>query len=191
MQQTLVVMVKLPRVGQVKTRLGRDIGHVLAAWWFRHQVAGLLRRLRDPRWQIVLAVAPDADGLRCRVWPADLPRRPQGRGDLGARMARALRSVVGPVCLIGADIPAVRPVHLSRAFAELRRHDVVLGPATDGGFWLIGCAPQRGLPPGAFDKVLWSTEQALSGTLATLSDRRVALVDTLSDVDTAADLPKV
>ena len=57
MRRTLVIMVKEPRPGRVKTRLGRDIGMVGAAWWFRHQTRSLIRRLRDPRWQIVLAVA--------------------------------------------------------------------------------------------------------------------------------------
>ena len=74
-------MLKEPRPGRVKTRLGRDIGMIGAAWWFRHQVAGLLRRLDDPRWHLVLAVAPDHAGLTSRVWPAHLPRIPQGPGD--------------------------------------------------------------------------------------------------------------
>ena len=75
-------MLKEPRPGRVKTRLGRDIGMGAAAWWFRHQTGRLLRRLEDPRWQLILAVAPDRDGLQSRVWPAHLPRLPQGGGDL-------------------------------------------------------------------------------------------------------------
>ncbi|WP_428927186.1 TIGR04282 family arsenosugar biosynthesis glycosyltransferase [Marinibacterium sp. SX1] len=184
----LVVMLKVPRPGRVKTRLGRDIGQVAAAWWFRHQVAGLLRRLRDPRWDIVLAVAPDAEGLAARVWPADLARRAQGRGDLGARMARQLRAAPGPVCLVGGDIPGMTRAHVARAFRALGAADAVLGPAPDGGFWLIGLSPRRAPPPGLFDGARWSTAHALEDTLKSLADRRVALVDTLRDVDTAADL---
>ncbi|MGR3802757.1 TIGR04282 family arsenosugar biosynthesis glycosyltransferase [Marinibacterium profundimaris] len=181
-------MVKLPRPGRVKTRLARDIGRVPATWWFRHQVARLLRRLRDPRWDIVLAVAPDAEGLRARAWPADLPRRAQGRGDLGARMARQLRAAPGPVCLVGADIPGITRAHVARAFRALRSNDMVFGPAPDGGYWLIGRSA-RPLPPGLFAGVRWSTEHALADTLRTLPDRRVALVDTLADVDEGSDLP--
>jgi len=55
-------MVKEPRPGRVKSRLGRDIGMVAAAWWFRHQVKRLLRAVEDPRWQVVLAVSPDNAG---------------------------------------------------------------------------------------------------------------------------------
>ena len=78
MRRYLIVMVKEPRPGRVKSRLGRDIGMVAAAWWFRHQVARLLRDVEDPRWQVVLAVSPDHAGLNSRVWPAHLPRVAQG-----------------------------------------------------------------------------------------------------------------
>ena len=116
---TLIVMLKVPRAGRVKTRLGQDIGTTAAAWWFRHQTARLLRRLRDPRWTIVLAVTPDREGQTSRVWPADLPRIPQGRGDLGTRMRRCLMATRGPAVLIGGDIPGVAPTHIARAFKAL------------------------------------------------------------------------
>lgn len=190
MRQTLVVMLKVPRPGRVKTRLGAGIGAVPAAWWFRHQVAQLLRRLRDPRWEIVLAVAPDAEGLRARVWPADLRRSPQGRGDLGARMSRQLRAGLahGPTCLIGADIPGITRAHIARAFHALGSQDAVFGPAPDGGYWLVGLSPRRTPPPDLFQNARWSSAHALADSRATLPDRRIALIDTLSDIDTAADL---
>ena len=189
MRQRLVVMVKEPRPGRVKTRLGRDIEMTTAAWWFRHQTRSLLRRLRDPRWDLVLAVAPDAEGLRSRVWPGDLARIPQGRGNLGDRMARALALPgPGPVCVIGADIPGINRTRIARAFAELGRNEAVFGPAPDGGYWLIGLARRRPAPPALFHRVRWSTEYALADTLATLPGLRTAFVDSLADVDTAGDL---
>jgi rSAM/selenodomain-associated transferase 1 len=185
MRPLLIVMVKEPRPGRVKTRLGRDIGMTAAAWWFRHSVAGLLRRVGDPRWQVALAVSPDGEGLASRVWPSGLLRLPQGKGDLGARMGRLLRVSPGPVCVIGADIPGVSRGHVARAFDGLRGHDLVFGPACDGGFWLVGA----GLVPGRlFAGVRWSTEHALTDAVASVPGARVALVDTLRDVDTLADL---
>ncbi|WP_094022363.1 TIGR04282 family arsenosugar biosynthesis glycosyltransferase [Maliponia aquimaris] len=182
-------MLKVPRPGRVKTRLARDIGSTTAAWWFRHQVTRLLRRLRDPRWRIVLAVAPDREGLTSRIWPAGLPRLPQGPGDLGQRMARALRAAPpGPVCLIGADIPGVTRAHIARAFAALGAAEAVFGPAPDGGYWLVGLRNASRVPNSLFDGVRWSSEQALSDTLASIPGTRVALVDVLHDVDTAEDL---
>ena len=189
MRRTLVVMLKEPRVGRVKTRLGRDIGMVAAAWWFRHQVRRLLRRLDDPRWDLVLAVAPDRAGMTSRVWPGHLPRIPQGRGDLGARMARAVRHAPsGPVCVIGGDIPGITAAHIAQAFAALGSHDAVFGPAPDGGYWLIGLRRVRAVPPHLFAAVRWSTAHALADTQATLRDHRIARVATLRDVDTVADL---
>ena len=188
MRPTLVVMLKEPRAGRVKTRLGRDIGMVGAAWWFRHQVRALLREVEDPRWNLVLAVAPDHAGLVARVWPAHLPRVAQGPGDLGARMGRLMRCLPpGPVAIIGGDIPGVRKAHVARAFAALGRNAAVFGPAPDGGFWLVGLKRLQ-VPATLFDGVRWSSAHTLSDSIASLPGARIALVDTLRDVDTAADL---
>ncbi|MET4128268.1 TIGR04282 family arsenosugar biosynthesis glycosyltransferase [Roseovarius sp. MBR-6] len=186
---TLVVMVKEPRPGRVKTRLGRDLGMTAAAWWFRHQVARLLRRIEDPRWRLILAVSPDRAGLTSRVWPAHLPRVPQGAGDLGDRMGRLFRSLPpGPVCIIGADIPGIERHHIARAFASLGRHDAVIGPAPDGGYWLIGLRRTAAVPARLFEGVRWSGPHARTDTLRSLGPARVALTDTLRDVDEARDL---
>lgn len=189
MQRTLVVMVKVPRPGQVKTRLGREIGMVPAAWWFRHQMKRLIVRLRDPRWHLALAVDPLALGMRTRVWPHDLERLPQGRGDLGHRMKRQFRlPAKGPVCVIGADIPGVSKAHISRAFEILGNHEAVVGPATDGGYWLVGLKRVAAVPNFIFENVRWSGPNALSDTIATLACRRFGYADTLQDVDSAHDL---
>lgn len=189
MKRTLVVMLKEPRTGRVKTRLGRDIGMVAAAWWFRHQVHGLLRRIEDPRWDLVLAVSPDRAGMLSRVWPPHLARMPQGHGDLGARMSRVLRHAPrGPVCVIGGDIPGITAPRIGEAFAALGAHDAVFGPARDGGYWLIGLRRVRATPSALFAGVRWSSEHALADSIATLRDHRIARITTLRDVDTAADL---
>ena len=179
-------MVKSPVAGRVKTRLARDIGPVAAAWWYRHQVTRLLRRLRDPRWRLVLAVAPDR-AVGAAHWPEDIPRVMQGQGDLGARMARLLR-FGGPVVVIGSDIPAVDKPHIWRAFRALGGADTVFGPAEDGGFWLVGAGGVRALPPGLFREVRWSGPHALSDSIRTSKGASVAYADTLRDVDTLADL---
>ncbi len=182
-------MVKEPVAGRVKTRLGRDIGMVQAAWWFRRQSQRLIRAVADPRWRLVLAVSPDRTGLMSRFWPGHVPRVPQGSGNLGDRMGRMLRSMpTGPVCVIGADIPRIDRTQISHAFAALGAHDVVFGPAEDGGYWLIGAKRRRALPPDLFAGVRWSTKFALTDTLATVGDARVAQVATLADIDTKQDL---
>lgn len=180
-------MLKVPRPGRVKTRLGRSIGMTSAAWWFRHQTAGLIRRLRDPRWHIVLAVTPDREGLQYRAWPGDLRRIPQGSGNLGARMARVLRATPGPTVLIGADIPGVTRTHIVRGFEALGSSPSAIGPATDGGYWCIALRHPALAPARIFHGVRWSTESALDDTLRTLP-QPVARLAQLADVDTASDL---
>ena len=179
-------MVKEPRAGRVKTRLGREIGMVTAARWYRQQVTGLLRRLRDPRWQLVLSVAPDA-ACQSRVWPDDLLRMPQGRGDLGHRMRHALSGFTGPVVLIGSDIPGVTRSHVADAFAELRAAKSVIGPARDGGFWLIGLANGAAATRSMFKGARWSHPETLEDVLPTLP-KPVGKAATMRDVDTASDL---
>jgi len=189
MKPTLVVMVKEPHPGRVKTRLGRDIGMTAAAWWFRHQTRKLLNRLEDPRWTVLLAVSPDREGLNSRIWPVHLPRVAQGRGDLGDRMGRLFQGLPhGPVAIIGADIPEISKSHIAEAFRALGNHDAVFGPAPDGGYWLIGLKRSRAVSSTLFQGVRWSTEHALADTKASIPTLRTAHIATLQDIDTVADL---
>lgn len=186
MKPTLVVMVKLPVAGRVKTRLGREIGMVPAAWWARHRIGRIGRDLTDRRWRLVLAVAPDAAVPSAALPP--LPRLAQGSGDLGDRMARVFRALPGPVLIVGADIPGITRGHVAAGFRALGAHDAVIGPAPDGGYWAIGLKQRRALPPGLFAGVRWSSEHAFRDTLVTLSGLRTAFLPELADVDCAADL---
>jgi len=185
----LVVMVKEPHPGRVKTRLGKSIGHTRAAWWFRHQTRSLLRRIEDPRWETVLAVSPDVEGLSSRVWPAHLPRVPQGHGDLGDRMGRLFREMPGgPMCIVGADIPGINRPAIAQAFQALGDSQSVFGPAPDGGYWLVGFKRVCALPPTLFHGVRWSTEHALADTRASIPGMTTSLIRELKDVDEVGDL---
>lgn len=181
----LIIMVKQPRPGRVKTRLGQGIGMIDATWWYRHHVAQMARRLRDPRWTLVAGYAPKTS--RLVVGPQDI-KIWQGTGDLGRRMTRVLRQAPPKSVLIGSDIAGLERHHVARAIAALGSHDSVLGPSPDGGFWLIGARHPRRLGPHVLDGPRWSTQHALADTHARLPGR-VALVDTLNDVDTVDDLP--
>lgn len=187
MRQTLIIMVKAPVMGRAKTRLARQIGGVEALRFYRSAMAALLRRVgRDPRWRTILAVDPPR-ACRARVWPAGLDRAPQCRGDLGARMLDQFgKAAHGPAVLIGSDIPGVAARHIAAAFEHLRRHDAVFGPAEDGGYWLVGLSAGH-RPAKAFEGVRWSSAHALADSRASLGGSRIALVETLFDVDEAAD----
>jgi rSAM/selenodomain-associated transferase 1 len=186
MRRVLIIFAKAPELGRVKSRLARGIGPAAALGFYRRTLAAVARRLAaDRRWQTVLAVTPDRAALPGRRWPRRLVRRPQGGGDLGARMARAFRAAPkGQIVIVGADIPEIGVAHVAHAFAALGSADIVLGPASDGGYWLIG-AKGAARAADMFAQVRWSTEHALADTRANLSGRRVALVDVLDDVDDA------
>ena len=169
----LILFLKAPRLGAVKTRLGASIGS-LAAWRFYNaMLTRLWRRFaQEQRWRTVLAVSPDQGAAR---WPPGLARQAQGRGELGRRMARAMMAGNGSVVLVGGDIPDLSARHIAQAMQALKHADAVFGPADDGGFWL-------------FHGVRWSSPQTLTDTLANLpATARVVQLETLSDVDTRDD----
>ncbi len=188
----LVMMVKAPKAGRAKTRLARDVGKARAAGFYRHATSTLVNRLgNDRRWEMVLAVDP-VSALHQEwgsVWPPHLQRVTQGQGDLGDRMGLMVSSMPpGPVVIIGSDSPHVSTSLIAEAFARLGRDDVVLGPAPDGGYWLIGFRRTR-TAPRLFEGVRWSTEYTLDDTLATLpEDYRVSQLPVLEDVDEGVDL---
>jgi len=127
-----------------------------------------------------------------RQWlGSDLFFRPQGAGDLGERMARAFRGAfecdAARVVLVGTDCPGLTEGLLGDAFESLRHTDLVLGPARDGGYYLIGL---RKTTPGLFTGVPWGTEKVLERTkeIADGLGLSVRLLDLLDDVDRPEDL---
>jgi uncharacterized protein len=182
----LVVMAKAPAAGAVKTRLARALGVANATRFARQSTAALLQRLApDPRWQTILAVTPDvAVGSHC--WPRGILRVRQGNGDLGRRMQRLMDMLPpGPVAIIGTDVPSVTPAHIAPAFRALGHCEAVFGRALDGGYWLVGMR-RRPRVLEAFANVRWSSEHALSDTLANLPHAPVGFIATLPDVDEAS-----
>jgi hypothetical protein len=175
-----VIFARRPRLGVGKRRLAADVGDVEAVRFARHALDRLTRTLgRDPRWRLWLAVAPD----RPLDWVRTGTPVPQGGGDLGERLTRVIRSLPpGPVVILGSDTPTVTRTDVAAAFRSLGSSRAVFGPATDGGYWLIGLrrGPGEALP---FEGVRWSTSDALSDTLANLEGSAVAILREQEDVD--------
>ena len=122
-----------------------------------------------------------------RCFPAGLERIPQGGGDLGQRMRNALVATLGPSLLIGSDIPRVTRNHIAKGFRALGEARTVIGPAKDGGFWLVGLKHPAKAPKTLFVGIRWSHPETLADTLPSLP-HPVAQIDMLADVDTARDL---
>jgi len=183
----LVIFAKAPMLGRVKQRLAAGVGALAALRFQRNNTARLLRRVAfDRRWRCWLALTPDRYASGPRLWHVPCIRITQGGGDLGQRMARAFaRLPTGPVIVIGSDIPAITRDHIAAAFRLLGDHDLVFGPARDGGYWLVG-ARRHPLPRNLFGAVRWSSAHALADTVANVPRRlRVGIAATLDDVDDA------
>lgn len=193
MNRHLVIFARAPQFGRVKRRLAREVGAAEAMRFYRMTLDRQIATLsRDPRWTVWLFVTPDNEASHA-AWRGTVPPgrvRPQGHGDLGRRMLLPFRTLpAGPVVLVGSDIPAMRPLHIARAFRLLGRHDLIFGPASDGGFWLVGSRRIRPMPHGMFANVRWSSARTLIDTRANLPAAiSVGEADTLDDVDTADDL---
>jgi rSAM/selenodomain-associated transferase 1 len=183
MTDTVYVFARAPRLGMVKRRLASGIGALAALRWYRGTLAAALRRLAaDRRFRVVVAVTPDRSG---GPWLHGLPRIGQGRGDLGQRMHRVLARH-RRAAVVGSDVPGLRADDVARAFRLLRGGNACFGPAADGGYWLVALGPRR--PAQPFSNVRWSTPSALADTRRNFAGRPVALLRTLRDVDTTADL---
>ncbi|HTN04479.1 MAG TPA: TIGR04282 family arsenosugar biosynthesis glycosyltransferase [Planctomycetaceae bacterium] len=192
--RTLGLFAKFPEPGRVKTRLAESIGPVAAAELAEAMTADLLDRFRltaDRRWLGYSPATPDAErhfrqaaGPGWELWP-------QPEGDLGSRM-HAFFATANPgprdvAVLIGSDSPTLPEAIVAEAFTKLRDADCVLGPATDGGYYLIGC---RGAPPAIFTQVNWSQPTVLSQTVerGAGSALRLAELPPWYDIDTRQDL---
>jgi glycosyltransferase A (GT-A) superfamily protein (DUF2064 family) len=178
---TLILFARAPAIGVGKSRLARDVGRVEAWRLYRGFLADLLRRLEDPRWRLVVRLAPDRGrlvGRRCE---------PQGRGDLGRRLERALRRHGrGPVAVVGADSPELTRAHVAAAFEGARRRGAALGPAEDGGFWILALSPAR-VRRLDLEGVRWSTDQAFADAWKALGGKAERL-GLMADIDDGAAL---
>ncbi|WP_411819647.1 TIGR04282 family arsenosugar biosynthesis glycosyltransferase [Hyphococcus formosus] len=188
MRGTIIIFLKAPIAGKVKTRLGADIGLGRASALFRIMTRRTIKEARKGDWRCVLAIDPLNAGFR-NLWPPSLRRIGQGHGNLGQRMKHAMDQIAdGPVIVIGADAPDMRARHVKAAFKALRGCDAVFGPAEDGGYWLIGLSRRRAAPR-LFDGVRWSTAHALEDTIKSLPQNfEIVQIDQLTDVDTKRDL---
>ena len=194
MPPALIIFVKNPIEGKVKTRIAKTVGHPKAVEIYRE----LLQYTHD-----VAETLPAADYAKTvyygdfindddlwNGWQKAL--QPQD-GDLGNRMKQAFREQFAlgadQVVIIGSDCLDLKPHHLQQAFQQLQKHDVVLGPSTDGGYYLLGMSL---LHEAIFDNMPWSQPDLMEKTMAVLTRNNIsyALLDPLTDIDEWEDYNK-
>ena len=195
MTALLIIFAKEPRPGQVKTRLSPPLSPEAAAQLYHCFILDILDEMaRVPEVRLAVAFSPlTARGFFRRLAPPGTNLFPQVGADLGERMARAFaRSFAagfGPVLLRGSDVPDLPAAVLLEAKEVLaaRRAQVVLGPATDGGYHLVGLTEPQ---PRLFQGPAWSSSTVLADTLrlARQQGLRVHLLPPWADIDTYDDL---
>ena len=193
MSDRLLVFVKAPRPGAVKTRLAAVLGDQAAAGLYRAIAAEEIRRTaaRAGEYARTFFFAPEDARPEIQAWLPDEALEPQQGRDLGERMARAFDSAFAAgarrVAIVGTDVPSCGREHVLEAFRSLDDHDLVLGPTHDGGYYLIALDRPR---PALFQAIPWSTPSVLPATAerAGVLGLGVRMLDPLRDVDTIADV---
>jgi uncharacterized protein len=187
----LIIFTRYPRPGQAKTRLIPALGPEGAA---RLQIAMTEHSLLQARGlkRPIAIYYTNGEARELQDWLGeDLRYCTQGSGDLGAKMLGAfchtLGEGYGAAVIIGTDCPGLDTQLLEQAFEALQTSDLVLGPALDGGYYLIGL---RRVIPDLFENIPWSTDQVLSQTLAIAKglELDVCLLPELPDIDRPEDL---
>jgi uncharacterized protein len=189
----LIVFVKEPRPGAVKTRLATVLGNEQAAQLYRALAEEAVRRTR-PRgreYEQLLFFTPAEAGPALARWFPGETLLPQKGAELGERMANAFEATFASgarrVAIVGTDAPGLSRQLVNEALLALGDHDVVVGPAQDGGYYLLALdRPRRGL----FEAIPWSTSAVLAATAerASLLGLRLSVLEPLTDIDTLEDL---
>jgi uncharacterized protein len=196
--QRLLVFARLPELGKVKTRLASEVGDERALAVYEAMLRDVITKIgtSTPELEIEVLWAPtpnvNGDALRRAFGPHSMAV--QTGADLGDRLSMALSERfffhrTEKIVVIGVDDPALTRELIDHAFALLESCEYVVGPATDGGYYLLGCRALS-YDPSIFHGIEWGTSTVLATTLSRIADLggTVALLPEHYDVDTAEDL---
>lgn len=183
---TLCLILKAPRPGFVKTRLAREVGIERATRIYRRLVEIQMDHL-PPSWQLEVHYAPGDAEQEMVAWLGERPSyAAQADGDLGVRLIAATQSAfsrgASAVVLLGGDCPGVSAKLLETVREQLRSHDLVIGPAEDGGYYLLAI---KTVQPFLFEGIAWSTPHVFTQTMERASRHalRASILEVLTDVD--------
>ena len=184
---TILLFLKVPEPGFVKTRLAKSLGKTKACAVYRQLVARTLSQI-PADWPLRIHFAPSESKQEMIAWlGAQYYFVPQPDGDLGDRLQVACEQAFAEkgntgVILLGGDCPGLTTAHLNECAQHLSSQEPVIGPSEDGGYWLLGLPSPN---PELFQNIAWSTPQVLPATLALLDkkDTPPLHLETLFDVD--------
>jgi len=189
----LIIFLKYPEKGKVKTRLTKDIGNEKALLIYKKLVSRLLDQIDRNNYDISIYFYPENKKNEVKKWIhlPDVKYLPQSGEDLGIRMLNAFRHSISlkyaKTVIIGTDCLELTNSLLSKSFDLLDDSDLVLGPATDGGYYLIGL---KAVVETIFQDIQWSTEKVLKQTINKAKEIKLSykFLDFNNDIDTLEDL---
>jgi rSAM/selenodomain-associated transferase 1 len=189
--RAVIVFLKNPIAGKVKTRLASSIGDEKALKVYKKLMHHTINIVSDSDADIFLFFSPDIP--KNLDFPSEMKIVLQNGSDLGEKMKNAFRYVFEEnyeqVVIVGSDCPELKSTHLNQAFSFLDVVDVVFGPAIDGGYYLLG---MKKLHDSFFEKKQWSTDSVLMDTLENIRSQNLdySQLEKLSDLDTIEDYKK-
>ncbi len=193
-KQCILFFAKYPQVGQVKTRLGSQVGDEHAAELYKRFVLDMLSMLNGLETDIIIAVEPaDACGAFSQWAGRQYRYVGQVGRNIGEKMGNALAAAFEEgydrAVLIGSDLPDLPGDFLRYALDAIDRYDAVMGPAHDGGYYLVGFG-QKSFLPEVFRGMTWGDEGVFTRTMTVLDQAgcRTHVLPEWYDIDTAADL---
>lgn len=188
----LLIFIKNPVRGTVKTRLAQTVGDEKAYRIYLkllHHTMEEAKKVDVPK-QVWYSVSIDKDD---KLSEQHFQKQVQRGGDLGDRMSYAFelgfRNGARKVVIIGSDCPDISPEIIEKAYEELTDNDLVIGPSEDGGYYLLG---MNTFVPELFTGIDWSTESVLQQTYETVKKLSMSIffLPTLNDIDTKEDLDR-
>ena len=181
----VALFARYPTPGLAKTRLIPAIGAERAAAIHRTLVERTIATVREADLAITVWTTGAERGQFAHWLGSDIALAEQGDGDLGARLAR----VPAPAILLGADVPGLTAVHLRAAVEALKTSALTIGPAHDGGYYLLGFTAPT---PWLFSDMEWGTESVFAKTMKRINARDLscAVLEPLDDLDRPEDLPR-
>ncbi len=190
MNKNLVIMfVKEPKLGFVKTRLSKSCGEEFTLDLYKCFVHDLITTLKVGEYDFKLCVYPNLDLVNKEF--GDYHNFLQVDGDLGLKMKKAFFDQFAhgyeKIVLIGSDTPHISKEIFAESFFQLNSNDIVLGPSLDGGYYLIAFNKNT-FHDEVFKNISWSTSSVLSQTLEKLNDKKIYLHKILNDIDILDDL---
>ena len=181
----IYIFARRPEISIGKSRLKKKIGKILGSNFYHNNLSNLLRKLNsDKRINITLCVTPDSS---TKYWPRyispKIKRISQGKGDIGEKMSKILNMNKEKKILIGSDIPKISTKILVKTWKQLNHCNVILGPAYDGGFWLIGFANRTNIKK-LFKNINWHKKNTLKQVKNNIPNhKKLLFTKFLHDID--------